>query len=158
MNETLFKITGVSLSPMTEIPENFLSIIDNSFVYSLYELELAKENNKILYIASQAKELIGYAIVTIAYPVEVAEDLAINNKHKVLWIDALEIINSHQGNHYGRDLVDYIRNSYPYDLLLLSTEKSIGFWTKMGFNRISVSGETAYMIFWRPFPSAPSSH
>ncbi|MCE5284309.1 MAG: GNAT family N-acetyltransferase [Pelosinus sp.] len=147
MKEATVKITELSLSTKTEIPKNILAIIENSLVYSINELALAKESKKIMYIASTENgELIGYCIVTVAYPYEVAEELktAINNK--VLWVDVLEIANSYQGNNYGRTLIDYIRNRYSYDLLLLSTAEAICFWQQMGLDTISCSGEMAYMI------------
>jgi GNAT superfamily N-acetyltransferase len=147
MKETALKIAEISLSPVTEIPKDILAIIENSLVYSINEFSLAKESKKIMYIASKKTgELIGYCIVTVAYPFEVAEELETNINGKVLWIDVLEIASSYQGNNYGRALVDYIKNRYSYNLLLISTKKSVGFWRKLGLDRISYSGEMAYML------------
>ena len=100
-----------------------------------------------MYIASNENgELVGYCVITVAYPFEVAEELKTNINGKVLWVDALEIANSYQGNNYGRALVDYIRSKYSYNFLLLSTEESVGFWQQMGLDVISCSSEIAYMI------------
>ena len=147
MKETAIKVIELSLSPVTEIPKAILAIIEHSFVYSMDELLLAKENKKTMYIASNENgELIGYAIVTVAYPFEVADGLEADITGKVLWIDVLEIANSYQGNNYGRAFVDYIRNRYSYDLLLISTEESVCFWQQMGLDMISYSGEMPYML------------
>lgn len=154
MKEIELQITELTLSPATAIPKAILTIIENSFVYSIDELSLAKESKKVMYIASKENgDLIGYCIVTVAYPFEVAEGLDANINDKVLWVDVLEIANSYQGNNYGRTLVDYIRRRYSYDLLLLSTEESICFWQQIGLNTINYSGQMAYMI--SPCFSAP---
>ncbi len=147
MKETSLKITEILLSPTTEIPKNILALIENSSVYSPNEFSLAKESQKTMYIASKkAGESVGYCIVTVAYPYEVAEELETNMNDKILWIDVLEIANPYQGNHYGRTLVNYIRNRYSYHLFLISTKESVGFWQQMGLATIRYSGEMAYMF------------
>lgn len=147
MKNAALKITELALSPTTEIPVAILTIIENSLVYSIHELALAKENNKIMYIAAtEHEEVVGYCIVTVAYPFEVAEELETTINNKVLWVDVLEIANTSQGNNYGRTLINYVRSRYSYNLLLLSTEEAVCFWQQMGLGMISCSGEMAYMI------------
>jgi hypothetical protein len=147
MEGVALAVTVLSLSLATVIPEAILAIIENSSVYSLTELSLAQKNNKTMYIvATENGELVGYCIVTVAYPFEVVEGLPVDRSSKILWVDVLEIANCYQGNNYGRTVFNYIRNGYSYEILLISTAESLHFWQRMGLERISYSGEIAYMM------------
>lgn len=148
MEESELQVSAILLSPATEIPKEILDIIDNSFVFSIDELNRAKRREKTMYIASNSQgELIGYCITSVGFPFEVAEELDCDIEGKVVWIDVLEIAALQQGYNYGRMFVEHIKGRCAYDILLLSIEESICFWQQTGFKVISYSGEMAYMVY-----------
>jgi len=146
--EPELQMSEILLSPATEFPTTVLDTIDNSFVFSIDELNHAKRRKKTMYVFSNIKgEFIGYCITSIGFPFEVAEELECDIDGKVVWIDVFEIAALHQGYNYGRFFVEQVKNRCSYDILLLSIEESIYFWQQMGFTVISYSGEMAYMIY-----------
>ncbi|MPM51346.1 hypothetical protein SDC9_98094 [bioreactor metagenome] len=150
MEEPELKVSEIILLPTTEIPKAVLDTIDNSFVFSIDELNHAKSRKKTMYISSNKKgEFIGYCITSVGFPFEVAEELDCDIEGKVVWIDVLEIAVLHQGYDYGRAFVEQIKSRCSYDILLLSIEDSICFWQQMNFKVICYSGEMAYMIYER---------
>ena len=150
MEEPNLQISEILLSPAVAIPRAVLATIDNSFVFSIDELEHAKKRKKTMYISKNKKgEFIGYCIITVGFPFEVAEELDCEIDGKVVWIDAFEIAVIHQGYDYGRVFAEKIKSRWSYDFLLLSIEDSICFWQHVGFKVISYSGEMAYMLYER---------
>lgn len=151
MEEPELEVSEILLSQSTAIPKAVLDTIDNSFVFSIEELNHAKWRKKTMYISSNKKgEFIGYCITSVGFPFEVAEELDCDIEGKVVWIDVLEIAVLQQGYNYGRVFVEQIKRRYSYDILLLSIEDSICFWHQIGFKVICYSGEMAYMIYERP--------
>ncbi|MEG6584845.1 hypothetical protein [Dendrosporobacter sp. 1207_IL3150] len=150
MVEPGLQVSEIMLSPETIIPDAVLDIINNSFVFSIDELNNAKMRKKTMYIASNKKgEFIGYCIISVGFPFEVVGELKCDIEGKVVWIDVLEIAVIHQGYNYGRMFVEQIKSRCSYDILLLSIEESICFWQQTGFKVICYSGEMAYMIYER---------
>lgn len=148
MGEPELQVSEILLSPEKEIPQAVLDTIDNSFVFSLEELNHAKRRKKTMYISSNKKgEFIGYCITSVGFPFEVAEEIECDIEGKVVWIDVFEIAVPHQGYNYGRVFVEQMKSRCSYDILLLSIEDSICFWQQMDFKFISYSGEMAYMIY-----------
>lgn len=147
MYDPEIEVLELSLSPATEIPEAIIGIIKNSFVFSIDELNIAKQRRKTMYLCSDSKgEYIGYCIALMGFQFEVAEELVSDIDGMVLWIDVFEIAVQYQGNDYGRFFFEQIRSRCSYDMLLMSIEDSICFWQALGFTVVSYSGEMAYMI------------
>jgi len=148
VDEPELQVSELLLSPATEIPKAVLDTIDQSFVFSIDELNNAKKRKKTMYISTNKKgEFIGYCITSVGFPFEVAEELDCDIEGKVVWIDVFEIAVLHQGYNYGRVFVEQIKSRWSYDILLLSIEESICFWQQIGFKVICYSGEMAYMLY-----------